>query len=79
MKTTIVLKEFDNLSAGAVQIKHASAPASVDLQSQPATGSIDGFHEPPETRGDGFGTALHSRYTTPFVSAIPSHRWGINE
>ena len=79
MKTTITLKEFSALPFGAVQVRQATAPANADSQPQPTTESVNGFHAPPDNRDESFRELLHRRYTTPFVSAISHHRWGINE
>ena len=79
MKTTITLKEFSALPFGAVQVRQATAPANADSQPQPTTESVNGFHVPPDKSAESFRESLHQRYTAPFVSAIPYHRWGINE
>ena len=79
MKTTIILKEFSVLPAGAVRIGHEAVPVNADLQPQPTTESVKGFHFPPDKSGESFRELLHQRSTTPFVSVISYHRWGINE
>ena len=79
MKTTITLKEFSALPSGAVQVRHAPAPAGADSQPQPTTESVNGFHVPPDKSDESFRELLDRRYTTPFVSAISYRRWGINE
>ncbi|MBI3850542.1 MAG: hypothetical protein HY298_09780 [Verrucomicrobia bacterium] len=79
MKTTITLKEFSALSSGTVQVKHATAPAIPESSAQPTPESIQGFHVPTDGSDTSIHELLHRRYTAPFVSAIPYHRWGLNE
>jgi hypothetical protein len=64
MKTTITLKEFGDLSPGAVQITHATAAGIPKPSPQPV-----------ESSGEDFREMMRRRYTTPF----PYQRWGLNE
>ena len=71
MKTTIILREFSELSRDEVQSTCASA-LSITESSQP----------PPSESGelgDHFREMMNRRYTTPLMSAIPYRHWGINE
>ena len=68
MKTQITLKEFSALAADADQINHATAPAIPGSSPQPD-----------DPMGEGFREEMRRRETAPFISAIPYHRWGINE
>ncbi len=79
MKTTITLKEFSALPSGSVQVRNATAPARAESRPQPTIESVNGFHVPPDKSDESIRELLHRRYTTPFVDAIPYHRWGINE
>ena len=79
MKTTITLKEFSGLPSGAVQIRHTTARANADSQTQPTTESVNGFDVPPEKSGEWFRELQHQRRTTPFVIATSYRGWGINE
>jgi len=71
MKTTIPLKEFSAVSPSAVQITHATAPGSRDSSPPAPTKNSD--------LGKDFREMQHRRHITPFESAIPCHRFGINE
>ena len=83
MKNTIILKEFSDLSSGAVQVTHASAPANADSQPQRMSKSARRFAvrqaKRVEKRVEKFRELLHRRYTAPFKSAISYRHWGINE
>jgi len=68
MKTAITLKEFSDLSSGAVQVTHATALAIP--QSSPQ-------HDDPT--GEDFREMQHRRYTAPFPCPSPYQHWGINE
>ena len=68
MKTAIIFKEFSDLSPVAVQVAHPTAPAISESPPQADDSSGEDFRE-----------MLRRRSTTPFVSAISYHRWGLNE
>ena len=68
MTTRITLKSFDDLPPEAVHIRDASSPAVPESSPQPG-----------DPTGEDFRAMLRRRCTTPFVSAIPYPRWGINE
>jgi hypothetical protein len=67
VKTRLTVKSFDDLPPEAVHIR-ASSPAIPVSSAQPD-----------DPTGEDFRAMLRRRYTTPFVSAIPYQRWGINE
>ena len=79
MKNTIILKEFSDLSSGAVQVTHATAPANADSQPQRMSKRARRFAVRQAKRVEKFREMLHRRCTTPFASVIPYHHWGINE
>lgn len=68
MKNHFTLKSLSDLSSEAIHGKEPAAPA-IPESSQ---------HSDDPT-GEGFREEMHRRYTTPFVSAISYHRWGLNE
>jgi hypothetical protein len=79
MKTRIVLKEFSALPSGAVQVTHASAPANPESSPKRMSDSVQRFAVRQVKRAEKFREMLRRRDTTPFASAIPYHRFGINE
>jgi hypothetical protein len=68
VKTRITLKSFNDLPPEAVPITDSSSPPVRESSSQPG-----------DPTGEDFRAMLRRRYTTPFVSAIPYQRWGINK
>lgn len=68
MKTFFTLKSSSDLSFEAAQVKEASA-AAIPESSQQSD----------DPTGARFREEMQRRYTTPFVSAISHHRWGLNE
>jgi hypothetical protein len=68
MKTFTTLKSLTDLRSDGVQVTEASAPEIPKPSPQPDDSSGEDFRE-----------MMRRRYTTPFVSAIPYHRCGINE
>jgi hypothetical protein len=77
MKMTIVLKEFSASPSGAVEIRHA--PASADSTPQPTSGSVNGFHVPPDKSGEGLRDVPREPHATPFPCGSPYQRGGIYE
>jgi hypothetical protein len=68
VKTRITLKSFNDLPPEAVHIRDSSSPPVPESSPQPD-----------DPTGEDFRAMLRRRHTTPFVSAIPYRRWGINE
>ncbi len=68
MKTFTTLKSLSDLRSDAVQVTAAAAP-EITTSSPP----------PDDSSGEEFREMIRRRYTTPFVSAIPYQRWGLNE
>jgi hypothetical protein len=79
MKTTITLNEFSELSPEAVGITFSSTPASSSSQPLGIPGFFRQIAEQQTKRAEKFREMLRRRETTPFASAIPYHRFGINE
>ena len=79
MKTAITLKEFGALSFSAVLVRPATAPAMPQPSPQRMSDSVRRFAVKQAKRAEKFREMLRQRETTPFVSAIPYHRFGIND
>ena len=79
MKTTIMLKEFSALSFDAGRIATTSAPANSGSQPQRMPNIVRRFAVRQAKRAEQFREMLRRREITPFASAIPYHRFGINE
>ena len=79
MKTTIMLKEFSALSFDAGGIATTSAPANSGSQPERMPNIVRRFAGRQARRVEKFREMLRLRETTPFASAIPYHRFGINE
>ena len=79
MKTTIMLKEFTTLSFDAGRIATTSAPANSGSQPQRMPNIVRRFAVRQARRVEKFREMLRLRETTPLASAIPYHRWGLNE
>jgi hypothetical protein len=68
VKTHVILKSFDDLPPEAAHIGDASSQAVQESLRKPA-----------DPAGEDIREMLRRRETTAFVSAIPYHRWGIND
>jgi hypothetical protein len=79
MKTTSTLKEFRELSSGVVHGEPVTAPVGPKPLPKRTSDSVRRFAVQHVSRAEQFREMLRRRETTPFVSAIPYHRWGINE
>ncbi len=79
MKTTIMLKEFSALSFDAGRVATTSAPADSGSQPQRMPNIVRRFAARQVRRMEKFRELLRRRATTPLASAIPCHRFGINE
>ena len=79
MKTQITLKEFSALSFDAGRIATTFAPANSGSQPQRMPDIVRRFAGRQARRVEKFREMLRRRETTPFASAIPYHRSGINE
>ncbi len=75
MKTTIMLKEFSALSFDAGMIMLANSGS----QPQRMPNIVRRFAGRQAGRVEEFREMLRRRETAPFASAIPYHRFGINE
>ncbi len=79
MKSSVTLKSFSALSSDVVQFTDASTSAIPESSSQPRPESLQAFQSAPRKSDTSQRELLRRRSTAPFVSAIPYHRWGLNE
>jgi hypothetical protein len=68
MKNTNILKSFGDLPSVTTQVADASAPTTPESAAPPGDPTSEDFRE-----------MMQRRYTTAFRTAIPNHRWGLNE
>jgi len=74
-----MLKEFSALSFDAGRVATTSAPADSGSQPQRLPHIVRRFAARQARRVEEFRELLRRRATTPLASAIPYHRWGLNE
>ena len=79
MKTTIMLKEFSAMSFNEGRIATTSMPSNSGSQPQRMPNIVRRFAGRQARRVEKFREMLRLRETAPFASAIPYHRFGINE